>query len=479
MPKHAFLALAFLLLPFLLGCESNASPFRDSPEDRLAAVRAAELAIEQGESAQSDAATTQESGDEAATDDASAEQSAGVGANSASDEDTDTAEDPSSGLEPPTELTAFLRLRFPQHDDFQTIDVWIPDTGDGATPNDTTIVLAYSSGTDPLSGHVAGIYEVAENRVATRADITFDPSGGLSLARIEQLFRSDGGRILGSPWGSDLWFLREGALGAHGSGTDLLRWDPSAAGPSAFTIELSWSSAIPGTTAQLVDFDADGVPELRLDDTDAYVFCYACGVREVGFQVARWNGANLVMAPLAPLDSGALGVARSAVDFAIDLAGANLWQDAMDVIDLAARLEPGDPVIEWNAILIRQHAAEREAAAGDVYPLLTHLYAGQFAEAVASLRPILPIDLLDLYGPVTAGTPADGWESVVVATLIRSTDDALALRPDLAPALFLRGLAHFWLSPDQPEAAITDINAAVAIDPSEPLYEAVANLLTP
>ena len=120
-----------------------------------------------------------------------------------------------------------------------------------------------------------------------------------------------------------------------------------------------------------------------------------------------------------------------------------------------------------------------KAAAGEIYPLLTHLYAGQFQAAVASLRSILPFDLLDLYGPVTAGTPADGWETVVAETLIRTSDDALALRPDLAPALFLRGLARFWLTPDQADRAITDINAAAAIEPGEPLYEAVANLLTP
>ena len=153
---------------------------------------------------------------------------------------------------------------------------------------------------------MAGIYEVAEDRVASRADLTFDRTDGIAFARIDQLLRSDDGRILGSPWGNDLWFLRAGVIGAHGSGVDLLRWDPTIAGASALTIELSWSSALPGAALQLIDYDADGVPEVRLDDTDAYVFCYACGLREVGFQVARWNGANLVMAPLARLAPSAL-----------------------------------------------------------------------------------------------------------------------------------------------------------------------------
>jgi hypothetical protein len=387
------------------------------------------------------------------------------------------AEEPDPSHEPPTELAAFLALRFPQHEDFRTFEVWTPNSA--TNPDEIKIVLAYSTGAQPDTGHIAGIYEVAEDRIATRADLTFDRAEALDFTLIDQLVQSEDGRVLGSPWGADIWFLREGAIGGHGSYVNLLRWSPNNAGPSAFTIELSWSSSLPTAALKLVDYDADGVPELRLDDTDPYVFCYACGVRKVGFQVARWNGSNLVMAPLARLAASALGPAKSAVDFAIELSEANLWIDAINAIDLAARLVPNDPTIEWNAILIRAQAAEREAAAGAVYPLLTHIYAGQFGQAVASLRGILPFDLLDLHGPVTAGTPAEGWESVVAETLIRSSDDALTLRSDVAPAFFLRGLARFWIAPDQAEAAITDINTAAAIDPSEPLYEAVANLLTP
>lgn len=476
MPKHAFIALVLLLPLLIIACESDASPFRDSPEERLAAAEAAEQTIEASEQGQSDTATAASTEAATTVNQASAEHPVRIDPPD-DDDGAEGVEDTDPSLDPPTELTAFLALRFPQYEDFQTFDVRTADSLD--TPDGTTIVLAYSSGALPDSGHVAGIYEVAEGRFASRADLTFDRTDGLALARIDQLLRSDDGQILGSPWGTDLWFLREGAIGAHGSGVDLLRWDPTVAGPSALTIELSWSSALPGAALQLIDYDANGVPEVRLDDTDAYVFCYACGVREVGFQVARWNGANLVMAPLAGLAPSALSPAGSAVDFAIDLTGANLWSDAIDAIDLAAHLAPDDPTIEWNAILIRAQAAEREAAAGEVYPLLTLLYAGRFQEAVASLRAILPSDLLDLYGPVTAGTPADGWEIVVAETLIRNSDDALALRPDLAPALFLRGLARFWLAPYQADTAITDINAAAAIDPSQPLYEAVANLLTP
>ncbi len=463
MPKHAFIALAFLLLPLLLACESDASPFRDSPEERLAATQAAEQTIAQSQSDPAPAEGDAEVAPSEPVHQASAEHPAAT-------EQTDGAggvEDSNLPLEAPTQLDAFLRLRYPQHDEFAVFPITIE-------PDIPGLRMAYSIGQAPASGHVAAIFEVEENRVIARASLTFNPGDGLVSPRIVQPFNPKE-----ASWGEEKWFLRHGAVGAHGHGADLIRWNPNDAGPNALSIELSWSSALPGAAMQLIDYDADGVPEVRLDDTNAYVFCYACGVRETGFQIARWDGDHLVVAPLSELAPSALEPARAAVDFAIDLAAANLWLDAIDAIDLAARLAPGNATIEWNAILIRARAAEREAAAGEIYPLLTHLYAGQFQAAVASLRSILPFDLLDLYGPVTAGTPADGWETVVAETLIRTSDDALALRPDLAPALFLRGLARFWLTPDQADRAITDINAAAAIEPGEPLYETVANLLTP
>ena len=466
MPKHAFIALALLLPLLITACESDASPFRDSPEDRLAASQAAEQTIAQTQSDAKPAEGDAEAAPSEPVPQASAEHPAGTEPTD-NEGGTESVTEADLPLEPGSQLTTFLSLRFPQHEEFAVFLI-------GGVPDIPALRMVYSIGETPTSGHVAAILEVQDNRVIARASLTFSPGDGLVSPRIVQPFNPKN-----ASWGEDNWFMRHGAVGAHGHGADLLRWNPNDAGPNALSIELSWSSALPGAAMQLIDYDADGVPEVRLDDTDAYVFCYACGVREVGFQVARWNGANLVIAPLARLAPGAPGPASSAVDFAIELAEANLWPDAIDAIDLAAHLAPDDPTIVWNAILIRAQAVERAAAAGEIYPLLTHLYAGQFGQAVASLRSSLPFDLLDLYGPITAGTPADGWETVVADTVIRSSDDALALRPDLAPALFLRGLARFWLAPDQADAAITDINAAAAIDPSEPLYEVVANLLTP
>jgi len=250
-----------------------------------------------------------------------------------------------------------------------------------------------------------------------------------------------------------------------------MRWD----GESLRT-ELAWSSPMPGSGA-LADLNTDGTPEIVLNGTNPFVFCYACGVRELGTEIVRWDGQELSFVAVAP-PPGADPEVTAAVLRAAQLVEADLWSEATSAIDEAARIAPDDEAVRWAVTWVRLQAEPR-LAEESAYPLLDRVFAGDYEAAVDEVRAIEPFTLLDLYGPITLGTAAEGWELEMADQVLDYTERAVSARPDLAAALFLRGLARFWLTPDQPDGAITDINRALELAPDEPLYEAVAALLTP
>lgn len=389
-----------------------------------------------------------------------------------------------ANAEPAPELRDTLALRFPEHEGFATTPIW--------NRAGRSLFGAVSTGLIPFpTPHVFAIYEAVPGGFIELAVLDLNPDlfSLLFENSVEQVLLREGDRsspIIGSAWGDDLWFEVQGAVGAHGSAFALLRFDGLT-----LQVGLTGDSATP-FPGEVIDLDDDGIPEVLLNRTNAYVFCYACAVQEVGFEIARWDGSKLVVVGLEPLPEDPSAelpteepdaASRETVDFAIALAEADLWRDAVAAIELAERLEPESEVVRWDAILIRMMAEARLGAAADAantsYPFLTLVFAGEHAKAAQFLATFGAFELIDLFGPVTAGTVAEGWEDQVAAHVVDYTNRALAVRPDLAPALFLRGLAQFWLSPDQAEQSITDINAASALAPDEPLFEEVANLLTP
>ncbi len=382
---------------------------------------------------------------------------------------------PSREVAPPgtaaATLDTFLRLRFPDYDAFSSFEVIAP-------AGSARFVAAYSTGPAPFPRrHLFGLYLVEDDSIRELATIDVESAELLVSGQARQVVARPSGAPIDT-WGPDLWFAVDAGVGAHGSSFELLRWDGDR-----LTSELQWFSAIPGAAGELLDLNGDAVPEIVLDDTNPFIFCYVCGVQEPGFQLQRWNGVAVVLVELAPFPLEESDESRQALDFVIALVEADLWRDAVTAIEVVERLEPDNDELKWQAILVRRNAEARlrEAAQAPdtAYPLLTAVFAGEHAAAVDYLATFDPFDLIDLYGPLTAGTTAEGWETVVAETLIDYADRALAVRPDLAPALFLRGLGRFWLDPAQADLAITDVNAAAALDPEQPLYEAFANLLTP
>ncbi len=94
------------------------------------------------------------------------------------------------------------------------------------------------------------------------------------------------------------------------------------------------------------------------------------------------------------------------------------------------------------------------------------------------LATVDPADLV-FAGPVALGEAADGYAEVVAERLADFAGRAVLVQPERAAVQFVHGLALFWQAPDQTAAAITAVNEAARLDPSQPLYEAFANLLTP
>src|SRR5207244_4359732 len=85
----------------------------------------------------------------------------------------------------------------------------------------------------------------------------------------------------------NIWLEAQGGAGAHSGCYDLLRFDGKQ-----LHSEISSCSSSPGDS-RLEDLNGDGTPEVVLDATDYYVFCYACGVRKINYTVMRWDGQQM------------------------------------------------------------------------------------------------------------------------------------------------------------------------------------------
>jgi tetratricopeptide (TPR) repeat protein len=233
----------------------------------------------------------------------------------------------------------------------------------------------------------------------------------------------------------------------------------------------------------LQDLNGDGVPEVVLDQSDYYVFCYACGVVEVNYQVLRWDGTQMVEAMLEPLPSTAPDALQQASNEAVTLARAGLWQDAALLAEQAdqinAALEQPNPTATWNSDLILLTAEGRaEHARTSAYPLLGNLFYGDYTAIMGILSGYSPEELFSRPNPLIVGTPAEGgvFEEALVERIRTYTTWALDVRPNLATAYFLRGWANYLADPTSP-LALQDVERAAEIDPDQLLFTASAAYL--
>jgi hypothetical protein len=261
-----------------------------------------------------------------------------------------------------------------------------------------------------------------------------------------------------------VWLEAQGGAGAHSGCYDLLRFDGET-----LHSEVSTCSSSPGA-GELIDLDGDRTPEAVLDATNYYVFCYACGVRLVGYQALRWDGERMAEIRLKRLPASAPPELRELNNRAIDLAEHGLWKDARAAANQAEALGIPDEDAAWNTALIRLIAGGREEQAESaIYPLLDHLYFGDYAAALEPMRAHAPADLWSAETPLVRETVAAGWEIELAREITSTATLALELDPNLAAAYFLRGWALHLADPSDP-SALTDVERAAALAPEERLF---------
>lgn len=287
-----------------------------------------------------------------------------------------------------------------------------------------------------------------------------------------------------------LWLTIDGGVGAHGGSFGVLSFDGAK-----LKLEAHAGNGFPGV-GRVEDLDGDGIGEVILDRTDAYVFCYACGVREASVDVLRWRGDRLASVTLGPLSGGA---SAADVQRALDAVSGGVWSAAMVAMDdamkqdtgrLDATTEPGremdEDLLTDDLLVIRANYAARAALASDdsAYPLLQRVFLGNWYEAVEPLRAHPPTALFAADSPLIVGTAAEGNVPPLAERIAASAGGALvygakqqatdaSFNVFLAAVHFLRGWSA-WLAAPGDAAARADIAKAAELAPDDSLYAASA-----
>lgn len=339
---------------------------------------------------------------------------------------------------------------------------------------DRLLFAAFTTGFhswDPARGHFIALYEWTGDGWQNLAQIDLSDAGMVGgeavygpdyLPQISQAFLNQ----------EDIWLFAPGFVGAHGGLALLLRYADDALTPVAIGFNGS-----PGA-GFIEDVTGDGWHDLVLDETDPYVFCYACGVRLASYSIMRWNGSEMVPWVATPVTGeGITAEDRDRINQALDLARAELW---MDVEWLLHDVDPGsNETAQFNLAWLNLMTAGRSAFATDSpFPLLSRFFYGDYFGATFSFYDMTPAEILNLNGPWLAGTPGEGFFEMWLPTIVEVSSLALGVQPDNHGAYFLRGWARYLLDPGD-LAARADIAQAALLNPSHTVYTEVAAYLNP
>ncbi len=340
--------------------------------------------------------------------------------------------------------------------------------------NSPMLWLAYTYGLrnfDPEQNHVIAIYTQGAKgwQLITRQELK--DKGTADNATVPD-YLGEGSVTQVNVEPNHIWIQVEGGVGAHSGIYGLFSFDGKQ-----LKAEANGFSSSPGA-ASLKDLNGDGIQEVLLDATDYYVFCYACGVRQVQSNLLRWDGTQLIPVNLIALPDAAPADLRTLNEHLITLAQAGLWKDALAELD-QAKPQTTDPTFTWNAAYLQLNAeAKRDVTTNkdDPYPLLSQIFYGDYAAAVAVMRKHAVADLFRADSPLIVGTAAEGNEDALFDAITNNTNPALQVQPDLAPAYFLRGWAAYHKDPNAPNA-LADIKHAAALAADDTLYNQSAQYL--
>ena len=274
-----------------------------------------------------------------------------------------------------------------------------------------------------------------------------------------------------------VWLAIDGGVGAHGGSFQLLRFDGTA-----LHVEVIATNSSPGL-GYLEDLNNDGTAEVILRQHDYYVFCYACGVRQLNFVVYSWDTVNerMVEVTLQPMLMGQQGhPARQPTNRAVELANAGLWQQALPQIEEAERLaaettEPTDTyTLTWDAALIRLYNQAYQAELINTpFPVLTNIFYGDYAAALDIMRGYGNEQLFSARPPIIQGSVAEGNEQWLASYILTQSNAAIAV-PELDPATlaaahYFRAWGTYLNNPADPQIG-ADLQQAAALNPAEPLF---------
>lgn len=340
---------------------------------------------------------------------------------------------------------------------FEDVQVFaLPErTGDGP------LWVAYSVGWmsfDPPAPHFVAVYRHASSGWQEVSRLTIEAGEMIQPGMVAPVALQSGSGPL-------VWISAAGFAGAHSGCLNLMSFDGQE-----LQTALSHCGSSP-LGGELLDLDGDGDPEVLLDRSDYYVFCYACAVRHVDYSVWRWEAGKLVETHLTHISRPAPSELIELNDRAVDLAQGGLWMQAQEKIRQALALEPQNQDVIWNAALINLHADRLSADLQESgFPVLTQVFYGDYDAALAVLRAHSPEEIFSPSSPLIANTVAEGLESTLQDWIKRATDQAMLVNYPLAPAHFLRSWAAYVHDPDDPQV-LREMEAAAALDPDEPFYQ--------
>jgi len=307
---------------------------------------------------------------------------------------------------------------------------------------------------EPLQSHFVAIYTYGPDgwRELSRANLV-DPDTAVGVAEVP----------FAGPPGS-AWLEAGGVAGVHGGCYNLLHFDGQA-----LRVVLENCNSSPGA-GWTQDLNGDGTPEVILDLTEYYVFCYACGVTVVNYEIWRFQDGRLEQVQLADLPRPADAALIELNDRAVNLARGELWKDARLTIQQARQLDPANPITVWNAAIIETVAAARQEVLNySGHPLLSQVIYGDYAAAVDLMRPYSPAEIFNAQGPLIAGSAAEGWLDSLVDHLDTFTNRATQANYNLAAAHFIRAWGLYLQNADVNRITF-ELEMAAQIDPNEALY---------
>ena len=246
------------------------------------------------------------------------------------------------------------------------------------------------------------------------------------------------------------YFMVSGGIGAHSSFSTLFTFDGTTLSKSG-----EYFSSAAGGAVTLIDIDGDGLREIVSDDTDYYIFCYACGVRSYAEVIHVWDGTAFV--PQTLVDS-----ADAQLQQAIEYARVGRWN--MVTGALATVSAPTSTTDRWNVWQLKRMVQVRTPQADDSFPLLSHVFFGDYDAAIKVLQQYPVADVIDEDGAFIAGGAAAGFSDIIVENVVRLTSTALTQDESLTSARFLRGWALTLVNPRDP-AGLADLQKVASANP--------------